>query len=989
MLYYLQPPMSSEFSSLLDLAVSRGFTGSQVVSDIKTEILALLRDRYPKTPLNCDIILDISSGKVRVYSDNKDITPRDFDTKAESLARQHLLRLIAAQPSANPDSGFVTKKNFTLPLSNFFRLLTNLLFYGYNSVLALGSSAWFLSQIFSPDPIFSRLIASFVMFFIPISCLVLSVSRQWYRSAGDILQIFFLIEVPLYLVAFFTASISPGSNGFYWFTLLSLFLAPLVLAANSFKNLSPKIQLVLAFFHTQVTLVWGYLLLLFSFFLPGLIFELAKNFQRNFKYLSRYSDFSDPYFILSPLTFIARIGWDIAVFCLLASLILLPFLIFVLLLRNYRREFSRHYAIFTLIIITLSVALSFRPSPPAFIQDLYTLVSASASFSVKDAIAQKLNPQQTQIKSYLQQVSPTVNYLFNYDGKYFDSPAINTIFLKLAYPFVDYGRHDYHQLQSAYNLLFSVYTPTSRSSAKNVLLSSRKISYTPSASGAWAEITLQEEYENQTNTNQEVIYEFSLYPGSVITGLKLGPDLEFTGQIAPKGAAQRTYESQLAVRRDPALLEQIGSNTYRLRVYPIPGNRDFTTLKGKSQKVQFSYLTTVGPDGFLLPDYHLQSNLKFSNATTYLLEQSGQLTRLDQPIKSLPSSFVLCQDSVSDPVNSLRCDETGIDSDRPIAVLLDISLRNKNSKNFKQLVEFASKNPFDFYKYNSEISGILSSSVVSETVFWGQADLPKILGKFNRSYDAIFIVSGSVFPMTNFSNYPFSLNTPVYFIHPEIPAYEIEFVSRIFQSRGLITDSFETAISHYLKNSTVSQNQYLLNKYFSLDLTADVSGPLAKLYQYAKLAKTVESYPTNILNNITKLDELNSLAKSAGIVTPYSSLIALVDDRQQAILNNQSNQYNRYNDQPIRENSISVRPITPLTPLLFSSKSGGSLSVGQTLFAPSFADGPSNAIGMNGHILSGFGNLIILLLPLLFAFPITAVYFISKLLRGKFGRHSS
>ncbi|NTU85386.1 MAG: TIGR02921 family PEP-CTERM protein, partial [Chloroflexales bacterium] len=91
--------------------------------------------------------------------------------------------------------------------------------------------------------------------------------------------------------------------------------------------------------------------------------------------------------------------------------------------------------------------------------------------------------------------------------------------------------------------------------------------------GDWAEVELYEVYQNQTSQQQEVVYYFSLPESAVLTGLWLGngPEREqrFVYQVAPRGAAQAVYQSEVRRSVDPALLEQIGPRQYRLRVFPV------------------------------------------------------------------------------------------------------------------------------------------------------------------------------------------------------------------------------------------------------------------------------------------------------------------------------------------------------------------------------------------------------------------------------------
>jgi putative PEP-CTERM system integral membrane protein len=85
-----------------------------------------------------------------------------------------------------------------------------------------------------------------------------------------------------------------------------------------------------------------------------------------------------------------------------------------------------------------------------------------------------------------------------------------------------------------------------------------------------AVVTITEEYQNETDEPQEAFYEFSLSGSAAVTGLWLGPDLEFEGVIAPRGAAREVYEAEVRRRVDPALVEHTGPRQYRLRVFPIP-----------------------------------------------------------------------------------------------------------------------------------------------------------------------------------------------------------------------------------------------------------------------------------------------------------------------------------------------------------------------------------------------------------------------------------
>jgi len=978
-----------------------------------------LREKFPKTPINSDIMLDSETGKVRVYSDGKDITPSRFAETAESRARQYLISLLSQSPQT-PALKYSFPK---LPeFSGFFRIITNLFYWGYNLMFAFGAAIWLLTLVSSHQFNFIKLFSAFVLLAVPVCSLVLSVTRRIYQKSGQLLRIFILVEIPLLLISFIATSLPDSANRFLLFILFNLFLIPIILIAPHFSKLSSKIALILTFFKTMTLMVWGYITILFSFIFPKLVTEIFSAIFGNLSLYHRYPSYD--YYggyqspILDPgsiFSFLIQIGWGLIIFAFWLAVILIPYMIFMLLYRSFRRgELTKFHALFAVIVFTIFVGLSYQPGFGKLIQPLKTLSSVSASFADKETAAQSLISQESKIKKLIANVNEVrYSYPFHQDEHIFDSEIINSLFLKIAYPFVYQGPTSTYELQNAYNLLFGTYQTSLSPSSKLVLLSYRKVSVVPTPQEALAEITIEEEYDNQTNSQQEVIYEFSLYPGSVITSLRLGPDLEFPGVIAPKGAAQKTYESQIRINRDPALLEQIGANSYRLRVFPIPANRDFNTLKGKHQKVAFTYTTSATANGFPLPVYSRQTNVYSTSASTYLLAKGNQLTKMDVSDKYLPSAFSPCQSRL-DPGDlvQITCAHPILVSGKKVAILLDVSLKNKSSPNLNQLIQFAKDHPeffdtnkVDLYKYNTAVSDpqVLTSPItpatLSSLVFWGQSDLNSALSKITRSYDAVFIISGSSTPLPASTRYPFSLSTPAYFIHPQTPAYSLEFTSRILQSGGLISNSWDDSIDQYFFSQNLPSDSYLVNKYFylkNLPKLVPATGTLGNLSNYGQLMKYVQSTPTNLVNDITKMDELNTFAQKASLVTPYSSLISLVNVQQQQILQNFENQYNRYEDTAMRE-STTTQPFMPAPRLnnpvptmdLFGSAkltndSSGTLSLGLPSVGGGITANPSfssfAAADSGGSLPSVFT---LLLLPLLIVFPLCFVYFIIKSIRQK------
>jgi len=139
--------------------------------------------------------------------------------------------------------------------------------------------------------------------------------------------------------------------------------------------------------------------------------------------------------------------------------------------------------------------------------------------------------------------------------------------------------------------------------------------------GDWAQVELHEVYENETSVQQEVLYYFSLPRTAAITGLWLGDSDDVTKRfpfaVAPRGAAQQVYREQIERRRDPALLEQVGPQQYRLRVFPVPA-------KDGREKVGRMHLwltyATVSHDGrWPLPRLAERRNVFWNESTVRAL----------------------------------------------------------------------------------------------------------------------------------------------------------------------------------------------------------------------------------------------------------------------------------------------------------------------------------------------------------------------------------
>ncbi|MFA6109872.1 MAG: VIT domain-containing protein [Candidatus Latescibacterota bacterium] len=93
-------------------------------------------------------------------------------------------------------------------------------------------------------------------------------------------------------------------------------------------------------------------------------------------------------------------------------------------------------------------------------------------------------------------------------------------------------------------------------------------------------------FRNRTDQTVEGVYEFALPPGAAITDLVLWiGDRRIQGQILEKEEARQAYEDLVSHAIDPALIEQLGDERFRLSVFPFPA--------GGERRVELEYMEVL------------------------------------------------------------------------------------------------------------------------------------------------------------------------------------------------------------------------------------------------------------------------------------------------------------------------------------------------------------------------------------------------------------
>lgn len=108
--------------------------------------------------------------------------------------------------------------------------------------------------------------------------------------------------------------------------------------------------------------------------------------------------------------------------------------------------------------------------------------------------------------------------------------------------------------------------------------------------GPHASVTVEQVFKNLTKRNLQADYIFPLPQGAMVSSITLfedGRGLE--GRLLRAEDARRAYEEIVRRREDPALVQYLGHDIYRVRVFPLPA--------GQSRKLVLRYDQTLRTEG--------------------------------------------------------------------------------------------------------------------------------------------------------------------------------------------------------------------------------------------------------------------------------------------------------------------------------------------------------------------------------------------------------
>jgi hypothetical protein len=130
-------------------------------------------------------------------------------------------------------------------------------------------------------------------------------------------------------------------------------------------------------------------------------------------------------------------------------------------------------------------------------------------------------------------------------------------------------------------------------SGVSVALSPKSLALDTRLSGAFAQTTVTTIYANPNSQQIEADFIYSAPKGSVVTGFAYWYQGEkVVARVVEKGRAAKIYSYITSRMRDPALIEMIGPNRFRARIFPVEARAD---LKIEVQLAQKLDQTPSGP----------------------------------------------------------------------------------------------------------------------------------------------------------------------------------------------------------------------------------------------------------------------------------------------------------------------------------------------------------------------------------------------------------
>ncbi len=514
-----------------------------------------------------------------------------------------------------------------------------------------------------------------------------------------------------------------------------------------------------------------------------------------------------------------------------------------------------------------------------------------------------------------------------------------------------------HALQSTFNQA-EVKAGLLNINQELVWLAQQQVTVKPQ--GDWAEVELYEVYENQTPEQQEIFYYFSLPESAALTGVWLG-NSDKRGErypfvVSPRGAAQQVYNQEVQQRVDPALLEQVGPRLYRLRAFPIPPQLlSWQRAQGEQQQNMHLWLTynvMRQEKGWALPQLGEKRNIFWNKKTQRLRNGNVVKNHQDGWLESfLPASEpyqptvhqVNFPDGYSISAKPLTNQDYSLPQGKRVALVLDTS--RSMAAHHKELTETFSwlkqqgfadnslaNNDADVYitdSANAQPKRLddLRRFQPEKMTFYGSLQFKEMLQQFaqlrgDTPYDSVLVVTDQgTYELSDDKKDVPVMSAPLWMVHlggQLPPAYDDGTLKAIQNSGGGVSTAIPTVMQQLATKETLGSSAvsvadgyaWFMDKGTSEANSKNGFESLAARQLVLGLSQRMKGAPGTSLK---ELDAIHAIAKSYDIVTPYSSMIVLVNEQQKQALKEAEAKSDRFEREVESGKEQLSKPSNPLT----------------------------------------------------------------------------
>ena len=420
--------------------------------------------------------------------------------------------------------------------------------------------------------------------------------------------------------------------------------------------------------------------------------------------------------------------------------------------------------------------------------------------------------------------------------------------------------------------------------------------------GDWADVEIYEQYENKTIDDQEIFYSFSLPESATITGLWLAEAKDasrFPFVVSPRGAAQQVYKGEIEraqTRRaeDPALLEQVGPRQYRLRVFPIPFA---PSLQEPGELHLWMTYQVLQQDGaWPLPQLTEKRNIFWTDKTVH--QRRGKTVKVSEDQwfepsinakKRVKATAHQTQLAEGYQVTATPIAKTTVPDSKRIAAILDSSYSMGDggySEALGQLKQVSKQNNIDVYLTTATGEPQApNNSSFEHVVPYGSLQPADMLQQFAQqrsttAYDAVVLLTDAgSYELTEEATELPNLSEPLWLVHMgnRLPAAYDDALLETIQASGGGVATDMTAVLQRLDKNVIDGYEWSVTASDDTGQT-DEFAPLAARQLILQQSRTVD------MTQLENLDGVHAVAKRTQIVTPYSSMLVLVNDRQRELL---------------------------------------------------------------------------------------------------------